>query len=400
MYTKESLISTVVAILPEAHMQATVAELNEAGHNVLRSHARGTLQDNRWYRKFLPAISPEKGTLRLLLPNSEVEAAMRIIINRAKLHRQSTGAIYSIPCNEVFVGDDFQSSCSIEQVESCDATASLKENLDVIQCIVEKHQTDGIASAAIAAGAHGPIVHYSEGYGLRDRLGWLRITKQAEKEVLTVIVDNAKADSIFAAMANAGQLHLPGRGFMYQMPVTKGLFNLPSHIDGQRYPANMQQIIGALDHLMGDDHWRDQTVFELEGTGKTAGLGFLANDSINRLLDEQACLTAIVDREHAAQLMELMIDVGAPGLNVSYCQRITTENQHLHEGVSLLSEYAIINCVAGESLTHDVLHQTKLRATEAGINNLCLHLQPVPRVATYLHHPNPERRRNAAERAA
>ena len=279
MYTQESLISTVVAILPEAHMQATVAELNAAGHNVLRWHARGTLQDNRWYRRFLPAISPEKGALRLLLPNSEVEQAMRIIINRANLHRQSTGAIYSIPCQEGFVGDDFQSSCSLDKAVACDATASLKENLNVIHCIVEKNQTEQIAAAAIAAGAHGPVVHYSEGYGLRDRLGWLRITKQADKEVLTVIVDNANTENVFAAMAGAGQLHLPGRGFMYQMPVTKGLFNLPSHVDSKRYPANMQQIIGAIDHLMGDDHWRDQTVFELEGSGKSAGLGFLASES-------------------------------------------------------------------------------------------------------------------------
>ncbi len=400
MYTQESLISTVVAILPEAHMQATVAELNAAGHNVLRWHARGTLQDNRWYRNFLPAISPEKGALRLLLPNSEVDAAMRIIINQANLHRQSTGAIFSIPCTEVFVGDDFHSSCSIDKVEACDATASLKENLNVIHCIVEKNQTEQIASAAIKAGAHGPVVHFSEGYGLRDRLGWLRITKQADKEVLTVIADNAKADNVFAAMASAGQLHQPGRGFMYQMPVNKGLFNLPSHVDGHRYPANMQQIIGAIDHLMGDDHWRDQTVFELEGTGKSAGIGFLATQGNNQLLEQQSCLTAIVDREHSAQLMELMIDVGAPGLNVSYCQRITAENQSLHEGVNLVSEYAVIHCVTGESVAHDVLHQTRLHATQAGMDNLCLHLQPVPRVATYLHHPKPERRRNADERAA
>ena len=400
MYTQESLISTVVAILPESHMQATVTELNAAGHNVLRWHARGTLQDNRWYRRFLPAISPEKGALQLLLPNSEVDQAMRIIINRAKLHRQSTGAIYSIPCTEVFVGDNFHSSCSLDVGDNCAATASLKENLSVIHCIVEKNQTENIAGAAIQAGAHGPVVHFSEGYGLRDRLGWLRITKQAEKEVLTVIVDNANADNVFAAMASAGQLYRPGRGFMYQMPVNKGLFNLPSHIDSKRYPANMQQIIGAIDHLMGDDHWRDQTVFELEGTGKSAGLGFLNPEATSTGLEPKACLTAVVDRENSAKLMELMIDVGAPGLNVSYCQRITTDNASLHAGVNLLSEYAVINCVASESLVHDVLHQTRRLATDAGMENLCMHLQPVPRVATYLHHPKPERRRNAAERAA
>lgn len=52
-------------------------------------------------------------------------------------------------------------------------------------------------------------------------------------------------------MANTGDFDLPGRGFMCQMPVNKGLFNLPSHFDAHKHNANMQQVIGAIDHLMG-----------------------------------------------------------------------------------------------------------------------------------------------------
>jgi len=61
-------------------------------------------------------------------------------------------------------------------------------------------------------------------------------------------VENADAENIFNAMANAGKLDQPGRGYMYQMPANKSLFNLPSHFDSNRHQANMKQIISAIDH--------------------------------------------------------------------------------------------------------------------------------------------------------
>lgn len=398
MYTQQINASTITAILPEIYIEQTLAALLDAGHNIVRWHARGTLKDNRWFRRLFPAISPEKGVIRILVPNSEIDQAMQIIVEKGNLHRQGTGAVFSIPCQEVHIGGHFHSSCHAPDNVDLPANSVMKENLDVIQCIVEKDQTEQIANAAIAAGAHGPIVHYCEGRGLRDRLGWLRITKQSEKEVLTVIVENADAENVFNAMANAGDLDLPGRGFMYQMPVNKGLFNLPSHFDAHRYNANMQQVIGAIDHLMGHDDWRDQAVFEIRGHAKTAGLGFLKKSRQQRSLENQLCLTAMVDREHAEQLMDIMLDSGAPGLNSSYCQRITTDTETINQNVNLVSEYGIVNCIVSDKKAHDILAQVKMQAENAGIENLCLYLQPVPKVMTYIHHPQEEKRRNSNER--
>lgn len=398
MYIQQINTSTITAILPEAYIEQTLEALKQEGHNIVRWHARGTLKDNRWYRRLFPAISPEKGVIRILVPNSEIDQAMQIIIEKGNLDRQGTGAVFSVPCDEVHIGGHFNSSCHANENSDSGNSATLKENLDIIQCIVEKSQTEQIANAAIAAGAHGPIVHYCEGRGLRDRLGWLRITKQAEKEVLTVIVENADADNVFEAMANAGNLDLPGRGFMYQMPVNKGLFNLPSHFDAQRHNANMQQVIGAIDHLMGHEDWRDQSVFDIGGSGKSAGLGFLKKARQQRSLEDQVCLTAMVDRDHAEELMDMMLDSGAPGLNTSYCQRITADTENIHENVNLVSEYGIINCIINDDKAHEILAQVKILAEQAGIENLCLFLQPIPKVMTYIHYPQEERRRNANER--
>jgi len=398
MYTQVINTSIVTAILPEAYIDKTLSALKLAGYDVIHWSARGTLLDKRWYRKLFPFISPEKGVIRILVPNGEVDQTMHIILEQAHLDRQGTGAIYCTPCEELHIGGQFHSNCSGKDITESKSAWLLKENLDIIHCIVAKDVTDQIASAAIEAGAHGPIVHYSEGRGLRDRLGWLRITKQAEKEVLTVLVENSDAEDIFDAMAHAGNLDLPGRGFMYQMPVNKGLFNLPSHFDAHHHTANMQQIISAIDHLMGHEHWRDQTVFESGDSGKSAGLDFIKKHPKKIIMEQQVSLTAMVDREHADQIMDIMLDCGAPGLNTSYCQYVTSKIKCLHKGVDLIPEYGIIDCIVANDKAHDILDRVKIQTEELGIEDLCLFLQPVPKVITYLHDPRPEKRRSVEER--
>ncbi len=397
MYTRVTNTSIVTAILPEAYINRTLEALKQASYDVIHWGARGTLLDNRWFRKLVPVINPEKGVIRILLPNNEVDQAMHIILAQAHLDRQGTGAVYCTPCEELYIGGHFHSNCSAKELTESTAPWILKENLDIIHCIVAKDASEQIASAAIEMGAHGPIVHYSEGRGLRDRLGWLRITKQAEKEVLTVIVDSSEAEDMFAVMAHAGNLDLPGRGFMYQMPISKGLYNLPSHFDAHHHAANMQQIISAIDHLMGHEHWRDQTVFDLDGSGKSAGLDFIKKHPKKIILEQQVCLTAMVDREHADQIMDIMLDSGAPGLNTSYCQYVTSDNRAIHKGVKLIPEYGIIDCIVPDDKAHAILDSVKLQTEKLGIEDLCLYLQPIPKTITYIHEPRPEKRKSANE---
>ncbi|NKB33026.1 MAG: hypothetical protein GKR91_08015 [Pseudomonadales bacterium] len=400
MYTRYEYISEVTAILPTRYMPNVTAALINRSYDILSWHARGTLQDNRWYRRFLPSISPGKEVLRLLVPNTRLDGVMQTIVEQGKLDRIGMGAVYSVPCTEMHIGGHFHSSWSAMAKEAQESTVNtnLKDRLSVIQCIVQSEHSEQISRAAINAGAHGPIVHYSEGRGLRDRLGWLRITKQAEKEVLTVVVDNADADNVFKAMAIEGKLHLPGRGFMYKMPVEKGLFNLPSQFDAHQYDANMQQIISAIDHLMGDNHWRDQTVFEVSGTGKTAGLGFVQKGMQANFKNEQVCLSAVTSREHSEQIMDMMLDAGSPGLNINYAQFRSMSDSHLHEGVNLINEYCLLDSIIDDDSAHAIMSSVKQQTEQEGIEDLCLYLQPVPQVVTYLHHPQPERRRAAEER--
>ncbi|MGI9295298.1 MAG: hypothetical protein ACR2PS_15070, partial [Pseudomonadales bacterium] len=321
---------------------------------------------------------------QLLLPDHEVDHVINLIVEHGKLHMQSTGAVFSTPCEQVYIGSEFHNwPVDIERRKNSDAH-TLKENLSAIFCIVERNQSDAVSRAAIDAGAHGPIVFHGEGRGLRDRLGWLRISKQSDKEILTVIADNAEADAIFDAMSQAGSLHLPGHGFMFRVPIDKGMFNLPSRFSKHRYAANMQQIISAIDHLNGHNHWRDQTVFEVCGNGKGAGLGLMGRSKTTRFVDDQVCLSGITNRDQADQLMDLLLDAGAPGLNVNYTRFMASDTGCVVAGARVNNEYARLRCVTDDVQAANICAAVEAQAERVGIHDLCMYTQRVPRVATYI----------------
>jgi nitrogen regulatory protein PII len=100
-------------------------------------------------------------------------------------------------------------------------------NLVLISCIVERGEGDNIVEAAKKAGATAATVLFARGTGIRERLGLLGIAIQPEKEIIEIVVDKDHADVIFDAMAEAGQLHLPGKGFIYMMECMKALTHVP-----------------------------------------------------------------------------------------------------------------------------------------------------------------------------
>ncbi len=104
----------------------------------------------------------------------------------------------------------------------------LLENLVQITCIVERGKADAVVKAAMAAGAPAATISFARGTGIRERLGLLKIAISPEKEVIYIVAPHATADGIFDAMAKAGEIELPGKGFIYMVPVLRALTYLPS----------------------------------------------------------------------------------------------------------------------------------------------------------------------------
>lgn len=97
----------------------------------------------------------------------------------------------------------------------------------IITCIVERGNADDVVGAAKKAGAKAATIYFARGTGIRERLGLLGIAIQPEKEIIEIAVHPSVADAVFDAMAEAGKLHLPGKGFIYMTQAVKAYTYIP-----------------------------------------------------------------------------------------------------------------------------------------------------------------------------
>ena len=382
MFKSSYRVSFVTAVLPTSTAGDTLNALVEDEHvNALVAKARGTLLHEHWWKAWVPPISPTKTKVQLLVPDQDLDRVLGLIVEHGKLHMQASGAVFSHSADSAYIG----TKCHLISPDQIPPPQThrheMKSNLHAIFCVVSHSASDKVAKAAISAGAHGPVVYFTEGHGLRDRLGWLRITKENEQEVLMIIADDSDFEVIFDAMAKAGELHLPGRGFMYSLDINKGMFNLPSRLSQQQFGANMQQIIHAIDHLSGHTHWRDQAVFKL-GEDKLA-LEAASAKHRDVCVPDQRCLTVVVDRDSTQLAMDLLLDAGAPGLNLSYARLLGYENRHLAHG-QLDEEYAVMHCILPPHKAQVVSQAIEEHAAAAGLHDLCALNQHAPLCANYI----------------
>ena len=381
MFKESNPSSLISLILPPTVMESVTRQVfDEHSGTTLLLTARGSLLQDQWFKRWLPPISPSKSMLQIMVPEEEVDKTIERVVRTSKLDQQALGAVFSSESDHVFFGPDYQRWTGANAL-SANTNRAVKDKLHVIYCIVSHKQSDRICRAAIDAGAHGPIVHYSEGRGLRDRLGWLRITKEHEKEVLMVLCNEDTLEPVFDAMATAGELHLPGRGFMYQIDIEHGMFNLPSRAAPKHHDASIQQIIAAIDSLQGHSHWRDPAVVQIGKQGQAIGMQKTSKVAVK---DDQHRIFAVVAYEQLNRLIDLMLDNGAPGLNFTQARNIAKAEAGLTEESSLTEEYAVIRSITDAESAQRIAQVIEDDATSGGVTNLCAAVSPVSQVATYV----------------
>jgi len=171
-----------------------------------------------------------------------------------------------------------------------------------ICCIMKRGEGDTVARIPLDMGMCVPAIHFGTGTGIRDKMGLLRITIPAEKEIVQAFTTPYEANNIMEMMIEAGQLARPGSGFIYGFPVKKGLINLRVKRGEQRYAASIEQIITVLDSIRGNTDWRNRkSVFEKKAREKKV--------YIRNLVD----LTLLCDAGTGIKLVETSMAAGAGG---------------------------------------------------------------------------------------
>ena len=99
-----------------------------------------------------------------------------------------------------------------------------------ITCVVQKGMADAINQSLLDAGIQGATVHAGVGTGIRERMGFLGVAVEVEREIVSVLVSKDQTDRIFERMYLAGRLDTPGMGYMYVAPLVQAATYIPAHL--------------------------------------------------------------------------------------------------------------------------------------------------------------------------
>ncbi|MEM9057078.1 MAG: hypothetical protein AAGD86_06355 [Pseudomonadota bacterium] len=200
--------------------------------------------------------------------------------------------------------------------------------------------------------------------------------------MLIVVVERARADTVFEAMLTAGQFHLPGRGLMYQLSAGHGMVNLPSRVSDRFYGADMQQVIRAIDHLSGHSHWRDNG---LDGLGVPSGGAQQSRQGRDLpALRDQVRLSAIVPAENADAFTDFVLGAGVPGLTVVPTFFTAAEEGCKIAGARVNSEYALYRSIVAPDVATRVGELLQSGSADRELRDLCVFTNAIPRVARYV----------------
>ena len=361
--------SLITVILPKSNAEDILQKsLPSSLHTDIIINARGTLYKEKWYQQFTPSVSPEQRILEMLVPNHLKDALMDQIAIACKLDENGIGAVYSIECEKTFFLKQYDFNQSVSKIEG--EILQYKDNLFGIYCTAQRNTADEIATAAIRAGSVGPTVVFGQGRGIRDRLGLLRIAISPEKEMIRLVVDNYDTEPVFEAMIQEGRLDTPGMGFIYIIPIQKGIVNIPSTATAKNELASRHQMIKAIDEIQGGSAWRIQSE---KGIKKQ-----------RKYLNDLKRLTCVVERGQGDALIQSAMHAGAPGASVTYGKESGGGQSRQGSSITVNRELEIIEIIlspdAVDTIITEMLNTAKLKK----LTDLYFYTQPVPKALTYL----------------
>ncbi len=202
------------------------------------------------------------------------------------------------------VAEQIETSGEARQARGSEGLA-LQSGLCGVTCIVQRGFGNAIARAALDMGFSVPLVSFGIGTGLRDKLGLLRVTIPAEKEVVQLFVTEHDADAVMSFLVDAGKIGQPGKGFIYTYPIARGALNTKLHRGKQKHAASVEQMISAIDDLKRSTEWRKRS---LGARGRLKTRKYLA-DLVNVIV--------VCNEGRASDLVRAAMGVGATGATVS-----------------------------------------------------------------------------------
>ncbi|TVR72423.1 MAG: hypothetical protein EA408_06915 [Marinilabiliales bacterium] len=276
---------------------------------------------------------------RFTVPRETSRQVVEKIVRITDLHIPGRGTVFSQDLME-FSKEPFDiNPAALDNGANDHSAQNIVKKLSYVICVLSVPGSgENLARIALDLGICVPLVTFATGNDIRDQLGLIRITISPEKEIVHLVMPEQDSDSIIKLLIEQARLDRPGRGYIYQTPVSMGLLDTRLKTGKQRYAASMEQIIAAIDSLKAGTSWRKR--LDAEGAGQAQGSTLLPQDNCE--------ISIISDEDRIEKLREACLEVGATGATTS---RITPEVTDAEVSSTMIR--SAISVPAG--LTNDVV---------------------------------------------
>lgn len=253
----------ITTIANKAASAAILAGLKESGILAAQgaSGRLAFLQERTGISRFISkdTLGSEPADVITFLASPEMaDAALSLVIQAGRLDEPGRGTAVS---DELTVRASY-AGMTENSIPAQPASPRAYGDLAGITCIVQRGEGDAVARVALETGTCVPAVLFGIGTGLRDKLGLLRITIPAEKDVVVLLMGRDDAPAVMELMIEAGRLDEPGKGFIYSYELGRGIVNTQVNRGQSRQAASVEQIVAAIDEIKGGMDWRRKSLGE------------------------------------------------------------------------------------------------------------------------------------------
>jgi len=249
-------------------------------------------------------------TFSFLVPSDVADKVVSLLVTVGRLDLPGRGSVFAV--NVELPHSDNANHVNQVLVDGVE-TVQLSNDVTGICCIVQRGQGTRVARVALDIGAGVPSVTHGVGLGVRDKMGLLRIAIPADKELIWTAVASSDAGILFDGMIEAGQLDQPGKGFIYMFPLSTAHLNMDVTRGMLNSAASTEQIVVAIDGIMGSIDWRQRDYI---GDGKK-NLTYLT-DLVNVLL--------ICNESSGDELVGAAMAAGAAGASIVKTKQLNLTN--------------------------------------------------------------------------
>lgn len=174
-------------------------------------YGQGTINNSRL--KFFGIDNVRKEIVLMVTGEKESDTIRQKVTEKLHLERPNRGIAFSIPLKNVLG----------KRNSTYDSNAQIREDDSVMHqaifVIVDRGQAEDVIDAAVAAGSQGGTTINARGSGIHETSRVFGMDIEPEKEIVLILAENEKVDSIVASISNKIEIEKPGKGILFTTDV-------------------------------------------------------------------------------------------------------------------------------------------------------------------------------------